>query len=406
MTVTRLTRLGALIVACSLPNSAIALEFTGYLRGGFGESTGDGSQACFQLPGALSKYRLGNECEQFVELVLSQQLLELNDGSSFSIAGMLELYNEYDHAPTFTGEHGRARMTQLYGQWSDVPALQGGSMWLGRRYYNRNDIYLTDFYYWDQRALGGGVEEIPLGPLELSYAYLREDSILNQRYHHRHDVRLGAIDAGQDGELELGVSYVDEPAEGNASSGWALTVQHLQDKIIGGSNTFAVQYGRVPGNALGFTGSESVGLKARTWRVVEYLQWQTTPRFGGGVQLVYQKDQRQGGGDQDWWSVGVRPAYALTATFKMVVELGHDQVDAAEGARKLTKFTLAPTWSPSGPAFTDRPEIRLYYTYASWNRAAQQAADSFAAGSALSSSGAFADAQHGSNFGVHIEHWW
>ena len=139
---------------------------------------------------------------------------------------------------------------------------------------------------------------------------------------------------------------------------------------------------------------------------MQYLQWQTTPRFGGGVQLVYQKDHRRDGDDQDWLSVGVRPAYALTDTFKMVVELGHDQVDAEDGTRKLTKFTLAPTWSPSGPAFTDRPEIRFYYTYASWNRAAQQAADLSAVGSALSSSGAFAHARHGSNVGVQIEHWW
>lgn len=406
MTATRLIQLAAFTLACSLTPLASALEFSGYLRSGFGESIDSGSQTCFQLPGALSKYRLGNECEQFIELALSQKLLELDDGSSFSVTGMLELFNEYGHAPTFTGENGSARMVQLYGQWSDIPALRGGSLWLGRRYYNRNEIYLTDFYYWDQRALGGGVEAIPVGSLQLSYAYLREDSILNQRYHHRHDLRLGAINAGKDGEFELGVSYVDEPAEGNASSGWALTVQHLQEKILGGKNTFAVQYGRVPGNALGFTGSESVGREARTWRIVEYLQWQTTPRFGGGVQLVYQKDQRRDGGNQDWFSVGIRPTYALTDNFKMAVELGHDQVDAEDGTRKLTKFTLAPTWSPSGPAFTDRPEIRLYYTYASWNRAAQQAADEFAVGSALSTSGAFADARHGSNIGVQIEHWW
>ncbi|SDS65597.1 maltoporin [Halopseudomonas xinjiangensis] len=399
-------RAGACLVACSVSIQAQALEFTGYIRSGVGESTAGGSQACFQLPGALTKYRLGNECEQLIELKLSQEVLKLEDGSSFTLAGMLELLNAYGHAPTFTGEHGSARMVQLYGQWSDVPALRDASLWFGRRYYNRNDVHLTDFYYWDQRALGGGIEEFPLGEFELSYAYLREDSILNQRYHYRHDFRLGAIEAGPQGELELGVSYVDEPDEGNASSGWAFTVQHLQDGTFGGSNTFAVQYGRVPGNALGYTGSEDVGPQARTWRILEYLQWQTTPRFGGAVKLLYQRDKRRDGGDQDWWSVGVRPTYALTEQFKLVVELGHDQVDAEDGTRKLNKITFAPTWSPSGPGFTDRPEIRLYYTYASWNREAQRAADELAAGSALSTTGAFANARHGSNIGVQIEHWW
>lgn len=402
----RSVRAGALALACGASAQGYALEFSGYLRSGVGESTSGGTQACFQLPGALSKYRLGNECEQLIELILSQQVLAFDNGSSLRLTGMAELISDYNHSPTFTGEHGSARMVQLYGEWDDVPALGEASVWFGRRYYNRNDIYLTDFYYWDQRALGGGIEELPLGDLELSYAYLREDSILNQRYHYRHDVRLGAIGAGEQGEIELGLSYVDEPDEGNATSGWALTVQHLQEEVLGGTNTLALQYGRVPGNALGYTGNESVGPQARTWRVVEYLQWQTTRRFGGGVQLVYQKDQRRDGGDQEWWSVGIRPTYALSEQFKLVAELGHDQVDAEDGTRKLSKFTIAPTWSPTGPGFSDRPEIRLYYTYASWNRAAQRAADELSAGTALSTSGAFADARHGSNVGVQIEHWW
>ena len=76
------------------------------------------------------------------------------------------------------------------------------------------------------------------------------------------------------------------------------------------------------------------------------------------------------------------------------------------GTRKLTKFTVAPTWSPAGQDFWARPEIRLYYTYASWNEAAQRAASLQAAGSALSDSGAFDNARHGSNFGVQVEYWW
>ena len=80
----------------------------------------------------------------------------------------------------------------------------------------------------------------------------------------------------------------------------------------------------------------------------------------------------------------------------LVGEIGRDQVEAPGGTRKLTKFTIAPTWSPSGPGFWERPEIRLYYTYASWNRAAQQAANLLADGSALSENGAFGSARNGS----------
>ncbi len=89
-----------------------------------------------------------------------------------------------------------------------------------------------------------------------------------------------------------------------------------------------------------------------------------------------------------------------------MTELGHDQVDAAGGTRKLSKFTFAPTWSPNGPDFWARPEVRLYYTYASWNEAAKRAANELAAGSALSDTGAYGTARHGSNVGVQVEYWW
>ena len=104
--------------------------------------------------------------------------------------------------------------------------------------------------------------------------------------------------------------------------------------------------------------------------------------------------------------MGGRTSYAFTQQFKLVGEIGHDQVDASGGTRKLSKFTVAPTWSPNGPGFFERPEIRLYYTYATWNKAAQEAANLLAEGSALSDTGAFGSARNGSNFGVQVEYWW
>ena len=85
---------------------------------------------------------------------------------------------------------------------------------------------------------------------------------------------------------------------------------------------------------------------------------------------------------------------------------GRMTAKAADGTRTLSKFTFAPTWSPKGPGFWERPEIRLYYTYARWNKAAQLAANRLGAGSALSDSGAFGRARHGSNMGLQVEYWW
>ena len=402
------TRIGLAVSLASLalPFTAQALDFNGYVRSGVGESTASESQACFQLPGAASKFRLGNECEQYAELGLRQNLFTMDDGSVLSVEGMAALYNEYDHTPKFTGDHGFARLVQAYAEWSNIAALNNGSLWAGRRFYKRNDIHISDFYYWNQSATGAGIENVEIGGLQYSYAFSRKDSVFQENYTNRHDFNVGGFDTNPDGELQFGVSYIADPDRGDSNSGWSVTAQHEQIGFLGGSNTFAVQYGEGPGTGLGYTGDVTLDESAKSWRVVEFFDWQVTPRFGGQFQVVYQKDKRQDGGDQDWISVGVRPVYALTEEFKLVAEVGHDQIDAEAGTRKLTKFTIAPTWSPAGPGFWARPEFRLYYTYAQWNDAAQEAANLMAAGSALSETGAFGTAQHGSNFGVQVEYWW
>lgn len=388
------------------PLSASALEFAGYLRSGVGNSLNGGKQSCFKLPGAEAKYRLGNECEQYAEFELRQDVYSFDDGSVLSVDGMASLYNQYDRQLTFQGDNGAARLPQLYAQWSNLPSLNGGSLWAGRRYYKRNDIHISDFYYWNQSATGAGVEDVLIGGLKYSYALSRKDNLYQENYVTRHDFNVAGFNTNPGGELELGLSYLDKPERTDAHSGWAITAQHVQSEFLGGKNKFAVQYGEGSGTGLGYTGDFRLDNSSKRYRIVEFFDWQVTPRFGGQIEAVYQKDFRPDGGNQEWLSLGVRPAYAISEQFKLVTELGHDQVKAADGTRKLSKFTFAPTWSPKGPGFWTRPEVRLYYTYASWNAAAQRAANELDAGSALSDTGAFGTARHGSNAGLQVEYWW
>jgi len=398
-----------LVVSCvclGLPFSAQALEFAGYLRSGLGGSTSGGSQSCFHLPGADSKYRLGNECEQYAELELRQDLLTLDDGSVLSVDGMASLYNKYGHNPSFDGDNGTVRMPEMFAKWSNLPSLNGGSVWAGRRYYKRNDIHISDFYYWNQSATGGGIEDVKIGDLKYSYAFSRKDNLYQKDYLNRHDFNVAGFKTNTDGQMEFGVSYIDVPERRDTHQGWAITAQHVQKNFLGGKNKFALQYGEGPGTGLGYTGDPTLDTSNKSYRAVEFFDWQITRQFGGQIEAVYQKDIRPDGQGQNWISLGVRPTYAITEQFKLVTELGHDQIEAPGGTRKLSKFTFAPTWSPRGPDFWTRPEIRLYYTYASWNAAAQRAANQFDAGSALSDTGSFGSALHGSNFGVQVEYWW
>ena len=388
------------------PLSVNALEFAGYLRSGVGNSLNGGKQSCFQLPGAESKYRLGNECEQYAELELRQDVYSFDDGSVLSVDGMASLYNQYNRELTFQGDNGAARLPQLYAQWSNLPALNGGSVWAGRRYYKRNDIHISDFYYWNQSATGAGIEDVLIGGLKYSYALSRKDNLYQENYLNRHDFNVAGFNTNPGGQLEFGLSYLDKPERTDAHSGWAITAQHVQSDFLGGKNKLALQYGEGSGTGLGYTGDFKLDNSSKRYRIVEFFDWQVTPRFGGQIEAVYQKDFRPDGGNQEWLSLGVRPTYAISEQFKLVTELGHDQVKAADGTRKLSKFTFAPTWSPKGPGFWTRPEVRLYYTYASWNAAAQRAANEIDAGSALSDSGAFGSARHGSNAGLQVEYWW
>jgi len=394
----------------AMPMAAQALNYSGYYRLGVGGNSKGGTQSCFQLPGAPSKYRLGNECELWSEQALDHDIA-LADGSTLSGMIMGGFYNPIGHKPKFkdSNEHGggSSRIQQMYVEWKNASVLNGGNFWVGRRYYKRNDIHMTDYYYWNQSATGFGFDEVPIGDLRYSYVFSRKDDYWQNPYVTRHDFNVNGFKTNPGGEVQVGFSYLQKPSGSDKHGGWSVAVQHKQEGFLGGKyNTFALQYGEGPGTRLGYTGDTGLDKENKSWRMVEYFDWQTTERFGGQFQFVYQKDVRPDGDNMRWLSVGVRPVYAFTETFKLSAEIGHDQIKATDGTRKLTKFTIAPTWSPSGPGFWARPELRLYYTYATWNEAAQRAATQMNPDSALSETGAFGTDRHGANFGVQVEYWW
>lgn len=396
-------RTAALAVAGALLAPACgAWEFKGYGRAGLGGAEGGGRQGCFQLPGAPAKYRLGNECEDYWELQLSDDLYRGADGTVLKLEGMASLTHFYDRSPSFDGDNGRARLPQLWAALQP-PLLGGGSVWAGRRYYKRHDVHLNDFYYWNPSGTGFGLEDLPLGRYALSYAFLREDTVEQPDKANRHDLHLAGLAPNPGGTVELGLSYVQKAGQvRGAHSGWSFTAEHVQHGFLGGENRLVAQYGQGPGIGLGQPGELTDDRHVSRLRLLDTVIWQVTERVGGQVLALVQRD-REAEGRATWRSVGVRPAYAVSEHFKLVVELGHDSLEPARGAtRRLDKFTLAPTLS-AGPAFMTRPELRLYYTYARWNRAAQQAADP---GGTLSDSGVFGASRHGANVGVQLETWW
>lgn len=41
--------------------------------------------------------------------------------------------------------------------------LPGSTLWAGKRFYQRHDVHMIDFYYWDISGPGAGLENVDLG---------------------------------------------------------------------------------------------------------------------------------------------------------------------------------------------------------------------------------------------------
>jgi maltoporin len=384
------------VLAGSLSFPVFAFDFHGYIRSGVGSTDEGKGQQCFALTGALSKYRLGNECEQYLELSGQQSIAQLDDGSTLSINGMLQFYNQYGHSLKFDGEYGYTRLSQIYLEWKDIAALNGASLWGGRRYYNRNDSHMSDFYYWNESGTGIGIDQYKIGDYNLSYSWSKRDNQDQKKDIDRHNLTLKGIQLTSDNELQFGISYLHDH---DARDGWSLTAQNIQSHVFNGKNHFIVQYGEGAGMGLGYTGDTSLSRSNTATRVMDIVDWESPQyRMNGQAQVLYQKNNITDQPDSKWFSAGVRTAYIISDHFKISGEIGYDQIKQDQ-QRNLSKFTLAPTWSLKGTGYYDRPEVRLYYTYAKWNKYEQALRD-------LNLDNAFLGADHGSNFGVQVEHWW
>ncbi len=391
------------------PFSVYALDITGYARGALGGNGQSGGLACFKLAGAMTKYRMGNECEFYGEVLFEQGLNKFENNSEIKAHVMVSAYQPMTERKILNASANHLSFVQAYMSWDKMPVLAGGSLWAGRRYYKREGVHITDFFYWNPSGLGAGIEDMNVGDLKLSYAWFIEDSENQPDQATRHDVQLRGINTNSNGLLELGLSLVPKSSyTKTGDNGWAITVQHKQSKILGdGTNSLAVQYGIGPATGLGSLSSIDHNQDVERFRVIDGLYAQITPELGGMLTGVYQRDSARDG-SQTWVSLGGRVSYGMAEYLKVQVEVGQDWVTPSGGAkRSLSKVTIAPTWALT-TNFWSRPEFRLFYTYAHWNDAASQAAvGSKDAGElTLTPTNIFGGDKEGSVIGVQVESWW
>ena len=181
----------------------------------------------------MSKYRLGNECEVWSETHFTMVTYAGDDGVVATVHFMPTVFiptTYIGYSPT--GRHFAAlnittstgatlSFPNLYVDIEGIPWLFGGTAWVGTRYYKRESVYISDFFYWNPSGVGGGVEDIKLGKdLRLSYAVFAVDGEpssprrarrrlpLQIDFGFRNDLQLRGIKLWPSGEFQLGFQYI------------------------------------------------------------------------------------------------------------------------------------------------------------------------------------------------------
>ncbi|MGF1754108.1 maltoporin LamB [Vibrio makurazakiensis] len=401
----------ATAVAASLAaGSAFAVDFNGYVRSGVGLSGDAGENIGFEK----SKVgRLGNENDTFFEVGLGQELYN-EDGVSFYLDSLIA--HAVDGNNDWEASDSALRVINIQAKGliaSDKDAV----VWTGKRYYQRRDVHITDFYYLNTSSgAGAGIENLSVGGGKLSTAIImdagKQDSgtatydwvdadsdasttpVWQQTGYATEDVdaytldiRYAGINLWEDASLELAGAYNfanEKKGQKAVADDGALLTAIMQQGMDSGFNQTVLQYGtssyaaQMPGlgggNNFDRSGvnNDGKGFRVLNWGVVGLGDsWEV------GHQVMFasasdigenkwdQASQAYSGVktfDHTLANVVVRPAYKWNKIMKTVAEVGYyteekDNVDAAG-----SKFTLAQTWS-AGSSFWARPEIRVYGSY-------------------------------------------
>ena len=128
--------------------------------------------------------RLGAESDTYGEIFLGADVAKVDD-TVWSVNTMLAVSHDgYQGDWVSLGDCGALR--QFYASVKGIMDWdKDASVWIGKRFYRREDIHITDKYYHDVSGNGAGIENVALGSGKLSVAWLRNDDGLD--YHEDFD---------------------------------------------------------------------------------------------------------------------------------------------------------------------------------------------------------------------------
>ncbi|HJV49774.1 MAG TPA: carbohydrate porin [Geothrix sp.] len=437
------------------------LELHGYMRANAGRSSNGGELGSFYMPGAINNpsggpgYRLGNEEDNYIELAFDVKAYEKgNENFKLHFRPAFRQWNDARDASADAGgnvdySHSAPQNQQIYLReaWGEANGMLGNSsllkdstLWVGRRFYQRHDLHMLDFYYWNNSGDGFGLENVDFGFAKFSYAYIQADrnnvdggwnggvtgwahfpgTLQSDVFNYNgkvvvgsHDLRLGGMSIWQGSSFQLGFQY-NEPSARKGTGNQAFTnigrrwhLEYQQSNILGGDNK--LYYTKGDGSTFWNWYNPELNTRNNWWMVMDNLFIQPTKQFGMGAVAIHRvqtEDPTQvGHREMIWDSVGIRPTWFFTKHISLAAEIGNDHFkvsgdgSSADGkVRSMTKKTLALQISPQS-SWWSRPVLRFFVTNANWN----QYATAWGTPSGL---GVFNGTNTGTTFGAQIEAWW
>ena len=346
-------------------NAAHAVDWTGYMRGGPAATDVSGkSRQCYGLNSPGLKYRLGNECDFYGEFQLAQAMKA--DGVDFNAVLMTNYYSPQTESNNNYG------IEQAYVEMKGVDIAPQALFWMGKR-RDRDDVHIVDTFFTNMSGVGAGVENINAGFGKFGFSGYKTDSNGGANGIARLHAQLYDIPVNPDGKLRLVATFSKADSQGGqkGKDGFGLTAEHVQDKFFGGGNHIWLQYAQGSTNINQGFGNALADTNTKTWRIVESPSWQIGS-FGGQAIALYQHDEADGGVKWNSYTLGGRGSFGITKNLKFLTEIGFSGRKPNGGSQEnLTKVTIGPALS-TGPDFWKRPELRLYVTYADFNKAAAQ----------------------------------
>ncbi len=436
-----------------------SFEYHGYMRSGIGSSRGGADQVCFKAPGASSmggavKFRLGNECETFLEAAFTKKH-KRDDNSdkpmfstNFRMAFVSNGDKEWESTSVSSSQNSEGEISNsadltlaLREAYVNAESLFGSTgLWAGKRFYARDDIHMIDFYFLSNAGPGFGFENTDLGIAKLHVAATRNtpSSDSDGPAQTNFDLRLTDIELAG-GQLMFVYIYGTAGERGAASgqkkwqalSGQQASLIYKFDMLGGflktglqyGVGLFGASGGESRLNDFGAAGAQAVAIDdndafdaAEKSSTLRFFAHQVS-EFGktlSNALLLYYQDAHFGGlknatkevPNVTEISAGLRPIYHATEKVSIALEYGVNSVQNAilvekEGEQpewksaQLQKLTLAPQVALANNYWA-RPVIRVFFTQAMWNEDAK----------GKIAENVYGDETEGFSTGVQVEAWW